>query len=258
MDKENLTKLVDFIHELCGLPENEWFYEKLKSRLISNSQVVNNKTQLNEIYEYCLESIMKEHSEHFYRDFKLVEIKSKLAEDFVRMERFRRADNFEDFCLAAYQQIELIVNTLILPIEFREYFIVNKDSLAMSKLDPKTKSRTLVGNQTIGKFIFQQDNLDRVSVLINAPINDWYFNHKLRAVLFYYYFDKHVPSSYVFESVYKTGNILYIGRNLNHRGSLQSAYQKSIIDVIIPNQHKYYFKFLGYLEEFVTNINKHI
>ena len=40
-------------------------------------------------------------------------MKEKLIQDFIRMERFRRDDNFEDFCLAAYQQIELIISTLI-------------------------------------------------------------------------------------------------------------------------------------------------
>ena len=43
----------------------------------------------------------------------LVEIKSKLIEDFIRMEHFRRDDNFEDFCLAMFQQLEGTINFLV-------------------------------------------------------------------------------------------------------------------------------------------------
>ena len=48
----------------------------------------------------------------FYKDFNLPSINDELCNDYVRMEQYRREDNFEEFCMAMFQQIELIVNTL--------------------------------------------------------------------------------------------------------------------------------------------------
>ena len=87
----------------------------------------------------------------------------------------------------------------------------------------------------------------------------WFFIHKYRAILYYYYFNKELrTNSDLFDRIYEIGNFLYQGRNLNHRGAAQSQYQQNIIDDLIPNQHKYYFKFLGFLEDFITTINKHL
>jgi galactokinase/mevalonate kinase-like predicted kinase len=86
-----------------------------------------------------------------------------------------------------------------------------------------------------------------------------FFNHKYRAVLYYYYFNKELrTNSDLFDRVYEIGNFLYQGRNLIHRGASQSQYQQNIIDDLIPNQHKYYFKFLGFLEDFISTVNKNI
>jgi hypothetical protein len=259
MNKGNLLKLIDFIDELTTFPGNEWFCENLKSKLIAKTQASLPSYQIDEIYEYCLQKIIKEHSEQFYHDFKLINIKPRLIGDFVRMESFRRADNFEDFCLAAYQQLELIISTLIILPEFTKYFKENKDLPAILKYDTATGKFIRRGNQTIGKLIFLTGDQVKINTQIDAPIQSWFFIHKYRAVLYYYYFNKELKTNPdLFDRIYDIGNYLYQGRNLNHRGSVQSQYQQNIIDNIIPNQHKYYFKFLGFLEDFITTINKNI
>jgi hypothetical protein len=259
MNKENLLKLIDFIDELSVLPENEWFYEKLKSKFILNSSARFSSNQIDEIYEHCLQKIIKEHAAQFYNDFKLIDIKPKLIGDFVRMEGFRRDDNFEDFCLAAYQQLELIISTLIILPGFSNYFRENKDLSALLKYDNTTRNFIRKGNPTTGKLIFLTGDQAKINTQITAPIQGWFFNHKYRAVLYYYYFNKEVKTNTdFFDRVYDIGNFLYQGRNLNHRGAVQSQYQQNIIDDLIPNQHKYYFKFLGFLEDFITTINKHL
>jgi len=258
-NKNNLNKLIDFINELCEKQGNEWFSEKLKDKLISKSSVSFSSNHIDEIYEYCLQKIIKEHSEKFYHDFKLLDIKPRLIDDFIRMETFRRDDNFEDFCLAAYQQIELIISTLILSPEFSNYFRENKDLPAVLKYDIATGEFIRRGNQTIGKLIFLTSDQAKINIQITAPIQGWFFNHKYRAVLYFYYFNKELrTNSDLFDRIYEIGNFLYQGRNLNHRGAAQSQYQQNIIDDLIPNQHKYYFKFLGFLEDFITTINKNI
>ena len=68
--------------------------------------------KLDNIYEYCIEQILKKQANEFYQDFPIKSIIPSLVDDFVRMESFRRKDAFGDFCLALYQQIECITNCI--------------------------------------------------------------------------------------------------------------------------------------------------
>lgn len=256
--KENLVKLLRLVEEISNQPGNEWFKNELEKKVTTNSAVANSSS-IDEIYEYCIKLIIKDHAEKFYIDFKLLDIKEKLIEDFIRMEKFRRDDNFQDFCLAAYQQLESIISKLVTNSFFVEYFQLNKDTPALLKFDQVTQTFVRSGNQTVGKLIFLTSDNTKINNFLNGPVNNWFFNHKFRAVLYLFYFNKEIKTNTnLFDRIYNIGNYLYQGRNLNHRGAVQSQYQQDIIDDLIPNQHKYYFKFLGFLEDFITSINKHI
>lgn len=257
--KENLLKLLQLIEEISNEPENEWFKKELLSKYIQKETSNVNIRHMDEIYEHCLRKIIKEHAEKFYSNFKLSDIKEKLIEDFVRMEKFRRSNNFEDFCLATFQQLESIVNKLVSNPELINYFRENKDLPAILQYDRVNRTFIRRGNLTVGKLIFLTSDINKINGYTRGSIQDWFFNHKLRAVLYFYYFNKEIKvNTDLFDRVYEIGNFLYQGRNLNHRGAVQSPYQQSIIDDLVPNQHKYYFKFLGFLEDFISSINKQI
>lgn len=260
MDKVKLLRLIEFVNEVAHLEGNDWFHIELMTKL--NTGIASSLpplVKIEEIHEFCIRLILKEHARKFYADFKLIDIKEKLIEDFIRMEKFRREDNFEDFCLAAYQQLESVISKLVTNSFFVEYFQQNKDTPALLKFDQVTQTYVRRGNQTVGKLIFLTSNNTKINNFLTLPVNNWFFNHKFRAVLYLFYFNKEIKTNTdLFDRIYNTGNFLYQGRNLNHRGVVQSQYQQEIIDDLIPNQHKYYFKFLGFLEDFITSINKHI
>ena len=78
----------------------------------SASSVSISDEKIDQIYEYCIEKIIRKQATEFYKDFPLKSITLELIEDFVKMEFFRRKDDFGNFCLALYQQIENITNKL--------------------------------------------------------------------------------------------------------------------------------------------------
>ena len=130
--KESLEKLLLLVKNICEEPENNWFKHKLYGNKESAGSE-NEDEKISEIYELCINEILIEQANQFYRDFKYPEIKDTLINDFVRMEKFKRQDNFEDFSLAANQQIECIVNHLCkYNLEFCNYIIMNKNSYAYS------------------------------------------------------------------------------------------------------------------------------
>lgn len=260
MNKLKLQKLIDIVIEFAEMNGNEWMKTKLLERFgVKTSANAISAPKIEEIYEYCLRKIVREHAEQFYKDFKLLDIKDKLIEDFIRMEKFRREDNFEDFCLAAYQQLEYTVNRLVLSPEFLDYFKLQKDTPAFMRFNMATMSLERAGKKTIGSLIFSTNDSVKIANYLEEPLSNWYFNHKLRAVIYYYYFNCEIKSnSDLFDKVYDSGNYLYQGRNLNHRGTFQSEYNKGIVNEMMPNKHKYYFIFLGFLGDFIANVNNNI
>ena len=110
---EKLQTILNKIVRLCS--QNPEFDMKLRKQLrvaSANSGLLDDE-RINQIYEYCIEEVIRQQATEFYADFPLCTIKDDLIEDFVRMEFFRRKDNFGDFCLALYQQIERMTNTIL-------------------------------------------------------------------------------------------------------------------------------------------------
>ena len=254
INRENLKKLADFVCEISELDGYEWFRKDIVSKLKLNI-VPGNPAAIDEIYEYCIRLIIKEQAERFYEDFKLVDIKDKLLEDFERMEKFRREDKFEDFCLALFQQIEGIVNRLISE-EKREYILQHKEEITH-----KAKDRTTSQNQPQKMWqLFFYPNLDdeEVNKKLSKPIVDWDFTERYKVVLYFYYFNKKIYDYYDFYSLFSIGNDLYQMRNLNHRGGKTTDRQKETIARVTSCSYKYYFKFLGFLEDFTSKVNLNI
>ena len=255
MDKKNLVKLIEFITELSHLKGNEWFKEELNSKLNEGELSLKVNPQIQEIYEFCIRKIIQEHAVNFYADFQLLDVKKELIDDFVRMEKFRREDNFEDFCLALFQQIEGIVNALV-TIDIQS-IIIDQQNTETHKV--KNKNTGQYETQKLWQLIFyptlSEQELERK---ILKPIFEWDFAERYKTILYIYYFNKKIYNYMDFQEVFFLGNELYQSRNLNHRGGRMTESQQRTIDKVNANSYKYYFKFLGYMEDFITTINKHI
>ncbi|GAB2478989.1 hypothetical protein [Algoriphagus taiwanensis] len=258
MDKNKLEKLLLFIAEIAELPENEWFKSKLLLRLGSSSKDLGNSS-LDEIYEFCIEMIIKDQAARFYEGFKISSIKENLIQDFIRMERFKRKDDFEDFCLAGFQQVEGIVNHLVSSPIFQGRFNSLKSSPSILKFDKITRQFTRSGNQTVASLIFMTNDQNKIIEHCGKQPVDWFFKYRLRAVLYFFYFNEELKfSTNEFDSIYSTGNQLYLIRNSNHRGGNSTDYQEREKEEILSNFDRYYFKFLGFLEDFIFKVNSNL
>lgn len=249
--KRDLKTFIDFVNDISNQKGNEWF----KAELIDKLSLQFHSTEIDEIYEYCIKQILKDQATKFYSDFKLISIKDKLIEDYIRMEQYRRDDRFEDFCLALFQQIEGIVNHLIND-EILKYFQINY-------LSPSHKIKKKGANEFEQKQLWQLiffSELENTAIenKLKKSMIDWDFSEKYKSILYYFYFNKKVYNYFDFQAIFFLGNDLYQSRNLNHRGGKISDKQKIIIEKVTSNSHKYYFKFLGYLEDFTSKINSQI
>lgn len=248
MDK-NLIDAVEKIRKLSA--KNAEFEAAMRNLFVktdSASSVSNGalSDRVDEIYEYCIERVIREQSEQFYKHFPIKEIIPQLIEDFCRMERYKREDNFEDFCLAAFQQVECITNWFCQ----RERFINLYES--KKELDSCVKDKS--GNApSVLNLIIKANPNERKEL----PLMKLFFNERIRAVLYFVYFDEQTYK-YVFETKYKELNELYQCRNLNHRGGVLEKYQQDVISYIIPRKYQYYLKFTGLLVDFVGHISEYM
>jgi hypothetical protein len=253
--KENLLKLLNLVEEIAKDKNNDWFKDDLYKRLFFNSYKPISSPVIDEIYEHCIRKIIKEHAEQFYADFKLTKIKEKLIDDFVRMEKFRRDDNFEDFCLAAFQQIEAIVNELSTE-NIRLYFQKEYNTITHKS---KNKANNSYEEKRLWQLILYPGmTKEELNKKIEKNLQDWDFLERFKLVSFYYNFNKKIYNHHDFNSNYFLLYDLYQTRNLNHRGGKTTEKQDTVIRKVKSNTHKYYFKFLGFLESFTTSININI
>lgn len=260
MDKK-LKNTIDKIVQLSR--ENIEFGAELRKRLgVSAPKKILSLDggHIEQIYEYCIEEVVKCQAEEFYSDFPIKDIVPELVKDFCRMESFRRKDCFGDFCLAVYQQLECIANKLC----------VNKDLCEIAEhmwgypayvktgegITPSVKNRGN-GDYTIAALVFPGKNSKTGRSYAYEKsmmaLQSLYAMDKLRSIVYFVGYKSAMRNSDYDEYVTHTSLLLdiYQCRNTNHRGNTLKTWEKEIIDRVLHQKSVCYFKFLGALAQFV-------
>lgn len=252
-DKKKTT-----IDKICRLSKQDSkFGESLRKRLgldsSSNNAIINDE-RFDEVYEYCIEKIMRRQAEDFYMDFPLRSIVPVLVSDYVRMESFRRKDAFCDFCLALYQQIECITNRIceskvmdkIVSKMWAYPAFVTEAGIISSRAYKDNKSAEYL----IAHMVFSKEKAAEKSKI---ALQSLYAMDKIRTVVYFIGYLA-MPTSNDFNSYVEITTLLndiYQCRNTNHRGNTLNPWEEKVLNRILPLQSLYYFKFLGALAQFV-------
>ena len=288
-DRDKLKKLVQIIGDLLKVEGNEWLMDEIMKTIGETSSVeeIAKHSVIQNIHEYCVEQKIQKQATEFYKSFPIQEIKEQLIQDYKKMEHERRRDDFEGFCLSMFQQIEAIVNFLFESELIKSKLQMERKSPAFLEWDSEKKVWARNGNQRLVPFLLMKVNPEKNpnSLKYNpnstAPFYDmdeksedayfdkdgkpvidynpnkksWGFVNRVRAVLFYYYFKSELKQI-DFDKIYKPVYDLYIMRNQNHRESKPTDNQKEIIDSIEGKEGKYFLKFYGFLEDFISQIEQ--
>ena len=263
---EKLQTVLNKILRLCS--QNPEFDMKLRKqlRVASANFGLLDDERINQIYEYCIEEVIRQQATEFYADFPLFTIKDDLIEDFVRMEFFRRKDNFGDFCLALYQQIECMTNTILSDERLSD---ITKSMWELpAYLNTKEcknppifvrSYRSYGSDYTIAKLLFPYENKQsgnsNASEKIAIPLQKQSAKDKMRIIVYFLGYKAMMKSSDYdsFKEVTSLLKDIYQCRNMNHRGNSPSP---EIQDRILPLKSLYYFKFLGVLAQYVEYIKE--
>lgn len=253
-NKEHLNKLLDFIDQLAKDRDNAWFVKRLRERYGLRSD-----GKIDDIYEYCIEQVVRDQAHQFYKDFPIKELIPGLREDFEKMELYRRRNSFEDFSLAVYQQIERITNWVcqdkklndaVLKLMGHPAYIRSFQKSDGTWGDATISDRT--GTYQIAKLIFIKDASEKSKSYLSAQ----FALDRLSCILYFVCYQAKLKSQEYEQFVnYKnTYSAIYTFRCLNHRGSELKDYQKTMIEDIRLRQGVYYFKFMQALLFYVEGV----
>lgn len=262
-NKEQLDKLLGFISTIIQEPGNEEFTKKLRALVSPNGESnafavsAESNSKIDSIYELCIERIIHDQAVRFYNGFPIEELKPALIADFVRMEHFRRKDNFDDFCLALYQQIECITSHFIkdpvyvgIVSKMMDYSAYTPDGIFEVRFSPDQTGKLY----NIGDLLFTKEDTQNRFMPINDPKQ--YATNKTNSVLYFIGYQAKMKSSDYNEYVFYRDmlNKIYLCRNRNHRGNNPSPYQQGVYNEIDPLRSEFYLKFLGVLAFFVGSV----
>ena len=261
---EKLKSTIEKIVQLSK--QNPEFDAELRKRLeitsSANYALVEDE-RISQIYEYCIEKVIRSQAINFYKDFPLKSIIPTIVEDFVRMETFRRKDNFGDFCLSLYQQIECITNKLCTNPSLSavvEKMMGHSPYVKSGKNIETTIENRVDGEYTIAALLFPGQNkktalpysIEKSKVTLQSQ----YANDKMR-ILVYFIGYKTLMKSSDYDSYIEFTSLLsdiYQCRNMNHRGNTLNEWEQSTLNRISPLKSFYYFKFMGVLAQYVDYI----
>lgn len=257
-DKVKLRKFINLISEIASLQGNEWFIRELLCEISEQeAQKITGKT-VNEVYEYCLKNVIREQAEGFYSDFAMISIKQKLIDDFVQMERFRRENNFEEFCEALFEQVEGIVRVLFTE-EIKSLIIERCDYLFCGSGGSADVQKQKYLWQLVFGDSFKKEWL---ADTFNKKASQWGIEYQLSSILYAYYYG--APSNGVlncvgFDIIKKIAEGLLVVRDMNsHRSASFKDYKLKLYKKAVAGRYRLYLVYLSFLEDFTKNINKNI
>lgn len=258
-------KIKSTLDKIIKLTQQNAEFDKELRKLLnvaSANSVLLEDERINQIFEYCIEKIIRQQAKEFYADFPLQSIKDILIGDFVRMESFRRKDCFGDFCLSLYQQIECMTNRLCEKRDLSDIAEKMWGHPAYLKIE-KGKEPSFFdrgGEYTIASLLFPGNNKQSGNTHAfeksRKSLQNQYAIDKIRNVVYFLGYKAMMKSSDYdsFIEVTSLLNDIYQCRNMNHRGNTQNQWEKETYDRIIPLKSLYYFKFLGVLAQYVEYI----
>lgn len=262
---DKIKSVLDRVIRLCG--QNTEFESELRKELLKmpSANIASiDDDKINQIFEYCIEKVLRKQATEFYAGFPLDSIVPSLIEDFVRMESFRRKDQFGDFCLSLYQQIECITNKLC---ESRSLGNITEKmwgcpAYVKSGKDIETRINNRVDESTytIASLLFtgqdKKTGMPNSVVKSQQALQTLYAIDKIKAVVYFVGYKAAMKSSDYDNYVEITSSIYdaYQCRNMNHRGNTLTQWEEETLGRILPMKSYYYFKFMGILAQYVNSV----
>ena len=250
-NREYLKKLLDFLRErILPIPGNQWFAKELYKLLAPASDA-----RISDIHEQCIESILTQQANEFYKDFVIADLRPQLIADFIKMEHWRRRNNIYEFSLAMYQQVECIVNYISRNNTLCEVFHTMMDCLCFVDAYPPTvDNRNPKSSYTVAQLLFMHVAPTKSKEILPSL---WAYD-KFKAINYFvchqtmltnYQFDQFVGENRIFGELYALRNRVHRGNDLTEK-EIERTKQVEI------NPSRGFLTLTAFLTWFIDSVNK--
>ena len=250
-NREYLKKLLDFLRErILPIPGNQWFAKELYKLLAPASDA-----RISDIHEQCIESILTQQANEFYKDFVIADLRPQLIADFIKMEHWRRRNNIYEFSLAMYQQVECIVNYISRNNTLCEVFHTMMDCLCFVDAYPPTvDNRNPKSSYTVAQLLFMHDAPTKSKEILPSL---WAYD-KFKAINYFvchqtmltnYQFDQFVGENRIFGELYGLRNRVHRGNDLTEKEIERTKQVES-------NPSRGFLTLTAFLTWFIDSVNK--
>lgn len=267
---KQLIQLLAFVKELYDHPDNKEFAAGIQSLVLNDLRAGAGREtwtkQINEIYELCLKKNLREQAEDLYKSFPIVDIVDDLANLYVDMEDARRSNDFDSFGFNLYQQIELIVNTVILESDIADLYQLCRLMPPFIKKDSKTGDIVRVSDlknqyKSIDDFILISAKDEKGNTIVRSAgkaLTGISAIEKVRSII--YLINKKATVTTYYYGVteeFQTISDIYNVRchDAHSGGNVTERQQKRYVD-IIEDKTLSYLRFLAFLHTFIQDFNK--
>lgn len=263
-DKKQLTKLLAFVKELYDHPDNKEFAAGIQAIVIDDLKGKNDDNKIAEIYEYCIQQILKEQAESLYDGFPLTDIKDELVSDYVKMERAHRDNNIDDFGIRLYRQIENIVRTLakddtlddvVSSMMDAPYLVAGYSNPQVQKRQKLTKDMQPV--KTIADFVLIPSKRSTKEERKEKALSEQYATDMARLVIYFVCFGGMMQPGILFEQWKQQTDAysdIYSIRNRVHGGGECSEHDIQRYDEMKASATQSYFRLMSFLVFLVEGV----
>jgi hypothetical protein len=250
-NKDNLRKLLAFMNQqILHKPENAWFEKELYGILAPNADA-----RISDIHEQCIESILRQQAEEFYKNFVIEGIKPQLINDFVKMESWRRRNNINEFGMAMFQQIECIINKLGQDKQLAQVCYDMMNALCyVDSMKPIVSNRYSKSTYTIARLLF----IDDAAAKSKSDLSVQWINDKFKCINYFVCHRACLTSQQFtqFTSENDIFNQIRCVRNRNHRGNTPTEYETLTLLKVDANISHSFFLFSSFFCWFIDSINE--
>lgn len=263
-DKKQLTKLLAFVKELYDHPDNKEFAAGIQAIVIDDLKDKNDDNKIAEIYEYCIQQILKEQAESLYNGFPLTGIKEELVADYVKMERAHRDNNIDDFGIRLYRQIENIVRTLakdetldgvVSSMMDVPYLVSGFSNPQVQKRQKLTKDMQPV--KTIADFVLIPSKRSTKEERKEKALSEQYATDMARLIIYFVCFGGMMQPGILFEQWKQQTDAysdIYSIRNRVHGGGECSEHDIQRYDEMKASATQSYFRLMSFLVFLVEGV----
>lgn len=265
-DKKQLTKLLAFVKELYDHPDNKEFAAGIRAIVMDDLKEKEEDNKIDEIYEYCIEKILKEQAESLYNGFPLTAIKDDLVSDYIKMERAHRDNNIDDFGIRLYRQIESIVRTLAKDETLSDvvssmmnvpYLVAGINNPQVQRRQKFTKDMQPV--KPIADFVLINSSRSSKEERKGKALSGQYATDMARFVIYFVCFGGMMQSGGLFEQWKQQTEAysdIYSIRNRVHGGGECSEHDIRRYDTIKASPTQSYFRLMSFLVFLVEGVKK--